>query len=803
MSHPSTNSIVSLGIGIGFASSLVGIAWSLVNPVYGESHPYMAVALACAGVLALSRTLRGSSERPGRLRFLIKALACAAFVAMCVPTLDALVTRLEIHMRSFGGISILASPLLNFLGIDAVAERGLLHVQHGEGVVSYLPSMEKIGLRYSVIAIALYLMFRLFTGTNRLVHAAGNALIILVGVTAVRFALSIVVSFEFSGILSPRSGIQAISVLSGHLVNSVSLCCLGVLLDKTAGRTFRTAQIPAHVTVPPAFRYQSFAVAVLLGTVVGFGLYCEPPGKLKAGRVLVDDRFCGIWEPTARLLDTEWYGDFSTYSFGGLTEWLGHWYSMDVNTESAYTDEYLSKYDVLIIKTPVIEIPAQEVEAINRFVESGGGLLLVGDHTNLLGMGTHINALCARHGITFLYDAVSSAQTRGFVKCPGKWLGRPVASLHVENLEFMTSCSLDIDFHAQPVVVGTTCRREPHDYAGGSFFGKSGPHPELAHGTAVLAATVRAGKGQIAAFTDSTVWSSFAVFQYDREKLAADIVNQLIRERSWLRMPLRIAASLTLAGVIVLLIWWKQLANFALWFGGLTGIWFGVFLTDQFHRVVYDPGPPNAPINEVSFLWDGGSCAFPPVLGGIGSLPMDRAFDTLFVSVQRMGFVPRVAWKYEEVLTENTRAVFLVAPVNPPPDEVITALREFVDDGGLLVIMDDKRLGGRGCAARYLQEFGASVRYEPMKSGEPGVHSRLIAMEQIRNVPSPDVFIAQRIFGKGRVLYLRESSEFSRIGLKHCFARPSREVRQRYDTVFYILSLIPDWNKVDRRFYGI
>ena len=29
-----------------------------------------------------------------------------------------------------------------------------------------------------------------------------------------------------------------------------------------------------------------------------------PPGTEKAGRILIDDRFCGIWEPTARQLDT-------------------------------------------------------------------------------------------------------------------------------------------------------------------------------------------------------------------------------------------------------------------------------------------------------------------------------------------------------------------------------------------------------------------------------------------------------------------------------------------------------------------
>ena len=37
-----------------------------------------------------------------------------------------------------------------------------------------------------------------------------------------------------------------------------------------------------------------------------------------------------------------------------------------------------------------VEIPVgPAAAAIDRFVHNGGGLLLVGDHTNLLGMGTH------------------------------------------------------------------------------------------------------------------------------------------------------------------------------------------------------------------------------------------------------------------------------------------------------------------------------------------------------------------------------------------------------------------------------
>ena len=45
-------------------------------------------------------------------------------------------------------------------------------------------------------------------------------------------------------------------------------------------------------------------------------------------------------------------------------------------------DETLAKCDVLVIKTPTQRYSPAEVDAVVRFVERGGGLLLIGDHTN-------------------------------------------------------------------------------------------------------------------------------------------------------------------------------------------------------------------------------------------------------------------------------------------------------------------------------------------------------------------------------------------------------------------------------------
>ena len=368
-----------------------------------------------------------------------------------------------------------------------------------------------------------------------------------------------------------------------------------------------------------------------------------------------------------------------------------------MNTSKIYDDDLLSRYDVLIFKTPEEPIPDAEAAAIDRFVHQGGGLLLVGDHTNLLGMGTHLNAMSAKYGIRFRYDSVSDGPTGGFVNCVEPRIGRHVGALHVENLEFMTSCSLQLSGDAETVLAADDCKREPHDYAGSSFFGRRGPHPEMEHGRTVLAASVRVGRGRIAAFTDSTVWSSFAVFTHDRDKLAMDLVRLLNRKPSAYATPLRLAsvAAALVAVVLGLAMVRSEMALIAV-LCGLLGGWSGMAASEELHRWVFAWPEPNTPISEVAFLWQGGACTFPPVLGTPESIPIDRCFDTLMVSVQRLGLVPRVAYTYEEDLFRpDTRVIFAVAPVNVPPARMMSRLKDFVRRGGSLVVMDDSRIGQR------------------------------------------------------------------------------------------------------------
>jgi hypothetical protein len=802
---PSERSVVTFDVPLGPAAALLVAGWMLVHDRRIElQYTWASIAAALAFVM-LARPI----ARRGLLQRIGVASLQIATVLLIFLTADRALDGWEEHGPRFGAASTVASTVLNLAGYRTAVEGGLLLVDHPDGLVKIVPTMEKLALRPFLLSWLAWIALRLMRSEFRWPARSLTGLATTLLVAMARYVVLLAVYVEHDNILAGNAGQAALDLFASPWITGFFLVVAGLAADRAGGWLAQDAPTPS--TTRAATRKRATVLAgvaiAALGGAAATAWSFVPPGAEKTGRILIDDRYCGIWEPTARQLDTQWYGDFPTYSFTSLAEWLGKWYSIDANTSKAYDDELLSHYDVLILKTPEEPIPDTEAAAIDRFVRWGGGLLLVGDHTNLLGMGTHLNALSARYGIRFRYDSVSDGVTGGFVDCVEPRFGRHVGALHVDKLEFMTSCSLQLSGNAETVLAADDCRREPHDYAGSSFFGRRGPHPEMEHGRTVLAATVRVGRGQIAAFTDSTVWSSFAIFSHDRDKLAMDLVRLLNREPSGYETPLRCVAIIAafMALLVGLAMVRSRMALPALLLG-LVGGWSGLAATDMLHRSLYALPEPNSPISEVAFLWQGGACAFPPVLGTPESLPADRSFDTLLVSVQRLGLVPRVAYTYDEDLFRpDTRAIFVVAPVNVPPAKTMSRLRDFVRRGGSLIVLDDSRFGQNGSGKDFLGLFDVSIAYHAAQAdhGTQKPHVHLDGGMEPLNVPSGEAFVARKLYEQGQLIYMSDAADFSREGMGHCFARPWKAARARYETIYSlfrdVLRIVP----ADRRFYGV
>ena len=546
---------------------------------------------------------------------------------------------------------------------------------------------------------------------------------------------------------------------------------------------------------------QKLRTLAFVGLTVGLmALMFPSAGIEKKGRVLLDDRLGGQWEPTARLLDKNWYGDFSTYSFSSLAEWLGKYYSVDVNSNRKYDATLLANYDVLVLKTPEQSLTEDEVNAIQEWVADGGGLLLVGDHTNLMGMGSRLNELCRSHGMSFRFDAASDGTNEGFNSYQGPSYGRHPAAQQVDDLLFMTPCTLEIDAFAESVLDVGYCKRSPHDYAQGSFFSKNRLLPEQEFGRAALCAKTDVGVGRMALFSDSTVWSSFGFFKQNRKELflgLIDTLNHQTRATKWL---VKFIGGIALLGSILLLIQLVQSGRPLLATIIFTlAIWGALMATDAIKTVRFQLPTPQAAIKEVSFLYKGGMCAIPPTLGGLGGLDPEYAFDTFFTATQRMGLFPRVANEFDSILSPHTQTVVVVSPIELPPDSVMQNLRAFVERGGNVLITD--RIGdnpSNGIA--FLRRLGIQVEIKRLPDGQLNI---LLPKTATTQTFTPELFGGWMAIGDGCVGYLVGSTELSREKMGHCFTVPGRERRPIYDAVYTVFEEWFEQKVEDRRAYGL
>ena len=153
------------------------------------------------------------------------------------------------------------------------------------------------------------------------------------------------------------------------------------------------------------------ALAVALFTAA---IYWNPVGSRREGRVMVVERH-SEWEPTTKPYDTTWFaeprlfGEASGYNYAAIYDYLGQFYQMSRLLESdKIDDQTLGKCDVLVIKIPTERYSKDEAEAVVRFVERGGGLLLIGDHTNFEGSATAMNDITRPMGFIFRDDLLFS-----------------------------------------------------------------------------------------------------------------------------------------------------------------------------------------------------------------------------------------------------------------------------------------------------------------------------------------------------------------------------------------------------------
>ncbi len=103
---------------------------------------------------------------------------------------------------------------------------------------------------------------------------------------------------------------------------------------------------------------------------------------------------------------------------------------------------FLKKCDVLILKIPTREYTDDEVEAIVRFVKNGGGLMLIGEHTDVFGSGTYLNKVAKHFGFSYRFDCLFGVDSVFKEHYDIPLAPHPILQ-YMPTFDFAISCSID------------------------------------------------------------------------------------------------------------------------------------------------------------------------------------------------------------------------------------------------------------------------------------------------------------------------------------------------------------------------
>lgn len=553
------------------------------------------------------------------------------------------------------------------------------------------------------------------------------------------------------------------------------------------------------------------AIAVLVALAVALftaAVYWNPVGARREGRVMIVERH-SVWEPTTVPYDTKSFGEPAGYNYWAIYQYLSQYYEMSRLLENEkIDDDTLARCDVLVIKNPTTRYDADEVAAVVRFVERGGGLLLVGDHTNVDKSGTILNDISRRLGFIFRDDLLF-----GFGKSPYEEhyvppkVSHPIVQ-HVPPVDFAVSCSIDPGYGlGRSVIAETGLWSMGPEYHHENFHPYPQHCPEMRYGAFIQVWETHFGQGRVVAFTDSTIFSNFCVFQPGKAELMLGMIewlnhgNPIVNPRPWLFL----ASLFAIAGIVWLMRrsarsqcplgdWMVLLAV------GLCAWMVASLAIAALHRWELPTPECKRPLTRVVI---DRTTSDVPLSRGADTQGDGQGYGLLEQWIARTGCYT-VRKEGDDAFSGD--ALVVICPSRSVTAEYREQLEEYVANGGRLLVIDSPENTGSK-ANSLLWPFGLSVHRDQAWKGKLGTNSRLptlaiagacevVGGETIGRLDNRPVAAIAK-YKKGLVMAIGFGSLWNDTGMGEIegnpasgwMLEPEATVKERYDVLFALLGL--------------
>ena len=607
-----------------------------------------------------------------------------------------------------GWLSPIISALSTLTGMDAASREGTVLVFAQKNLYPFTVTLEKLGFYpwILILAGAVVLIYLTSEDMRRSLKGILGFLALSLAYLVLRY-LILAHALFYSDMPEYAGSRMEIFTNPWWLIASfLPLVLLLIWLYPS-----RVLKFDFGLKIDKSLAIALFAVMVAVFCLTSAAVY-QDPGIKKDGRVLIDE-IHSLWEVSTLKLDKDWYGEGSTYNAYSMVEWLDDTYDVDRVVSTSYKDtkfsgatkvvpeivsdsltyDILKNYDILIIKTPS-QFKPEEMDAIVRFVNDGGGLFLIGDHTNFAGTGTNLNQISKRFGIEFGFDSVNTIVGHLYYYKRGL-LPHPIVK-YMPSLDFMTGCSLKAPLSSEPAILGFGLSSEPGEYSSVGFFRETRMNDpthatDTTWGLINQAVALKYGKGRVVAFADSTIVSNFRIFFGGSSNMVIGAMEYLNHKNSYEN----IKQTLFLLGLIIAALAAYLLGRAAfgdrkmavlvlvLSLGALSAS--GALLA--FSTKVEETVPSEFYVKDHTVGFDGEHSDI------ITSQGDDMGqYETFFIWTQRVNLTPSIDFRLEDAMSK-ANAVVVIDPVRPLSPEGHSSLLRYVKDGhGLLLMVSSEGL---------------------------------------------------------------------------------------------------------------
>ncbi|NLS97739.1 MAG: hypothetical protein GXX96_36830 [Planctomycetaceae bacterium] len=452
-------------------------------------------------------------------------------------------------------------------------------------------------------------------------------------------------------------------------------------------------------------------VAVGLATTL---LVIDPVGSPRGGRVVFVERHSD-WEPTDRAYDTESFGHDPSYSYTAIYRYCEQYFDVSrLQDDEKIDTARLADCDVLVIKTPTEPYSPDEVGAILRFVERGGGLLLVGEHTDFMRTGSCLNQIAVPMGFKFRPDNLFAVDDPYVQHVAPERFPHP-AVRNVPYIRYAGSCSIDPGGSwGRAAVWNTGLWSLGADYNMDNYFPEAYYRPEMRYGAYIQLWETRYGKGRVLAFTDSTIFSNFSTFEPGKAEMMLDMLSWLncrsLFDSAALRGLLRVAG----VGVVALLVWLgatrfpRSQGAWLVWFSCAM---LGYLVSTDAIAAWQQGGQPECERPLVRVVIDRTVSRVPLSEGGFTKEP--NGYGLLEQWIPRLG---HYTVRADGVEAFSGDVLVVISPTESVPEGYRLQLVGWVSIGGKLLVIDSPDSQGT-TANSLLWPFGMSVNHASPAQG--------------------------------------------------------------------------------------